>query len=96
VAQGSFRSRQPPEIQASYYAGMCLEAALWGIHEARSFQEALLKVVNLGHDSSTAGAVCGQLAGAYWGYSSIPAAWLEDLRGKEVLDYAISGLLKAA
>jgi ADP-ribosyl-[dinitrogen reductase] hydrolase len=31
------------------------------------FSEAVLKAVNLGDDADTTGAVCGQVAGAYWG-----------------------------
>ena len=37
-----------------------------------TFEEAVLKAVNLGDDADTTGAICGQLAGAYWGESSIP------------------------
>ena len=32
----------------------------------------MLRAVNLGDDADTTGAVCGQLAGAYWGESGIP------------------------
>ena len=46
-----------------------LHAALWAFKTAQSFEEAVLKAVNLGDDSDTTGAVCGQFAGAYWGYS---------------------------
>lgn len=42
-----------------------LEAALWAFHAAESFEEAVLRAVNLGDDADTTGAVCGQLAGAY-------------------------------
>ena len=52
-----------------------LEAALWAFHDAKDFREAVLRAVNLGDDADTTGAVCGQLAGAYWGESGIPAGW---------------------
>ena len=94
VLKGSFRQLQPPEIQASYYASKCLEAALWAFDEANSFSEALIKAVNLGHDSNTVGAVCGQLAGAYWGCAGIPSEWLDALAGKDILEYAFAGLQK--
>ena len=56
-----------------------MEAALWSIDGARSFADALIAAVNLGGDADTVGAVTGQLAGALWGASRIPAAWLEKL-----------------
>ncbi|MEM1068060.1 MAG: ADP-ribosylglycohydrolase family protein [Planctomycetota bacterium] len=93
VALGSFRTLRPPEIQASYYSGKCLEAALWAFHQADSFLGAVASAVNLGHDANTAGAVCGQLAGAYWGFQGIPNQSIDCLMGKELLEYAISGLV---
>ena len=33
----------------------------------------------LGDDADTTAAICGQLAGAYYGESGIPAAWLDKL-----------------
>ena len=70
-----------------------LEAALWAFHDAKDFREALLRAVNLGDDADTTGAVCGQLAGAYWGESGIPQEWLEGLARKEMIEDAMSGLL---
>jgi ADP-ribosyl-[dinitrogen reductase] hydrolase len=54
-----------------------LEAALWAFHLAEHFREAVLKAVNLGDDADTTGAVCGQMAGAYWGVAGIPPEWLD-------------------
>jgi ADP-ribosyl-[dinitrogen reductase] hydrolase len=42
-----------------------LEAALWALHDAASFEQAILKAVNLGDDADTTRAICGQLAGAF-------------------------------
>ena len=72
VAQGSFRQKQPPAIQGSGWVVKSLEAALWAFHDAGSFEEAVLRGVNLGDDADTTGAICGQLAGAAWGESNIP------------------------
>jgi ADP-ribosyl-[dinitrogen reductase] hydrolase len=35
--------------------------------------------VNLGDDADTTGAVCGQIAGAFYGEQGIPPKWLERL-----------------
>jgi ADP-ribosyl-[dinitrogen reductase] hydrolase len=47
--------------------------------------------VNLGEDADTTGAVYGQLAGAFYGVSAIPAAWRARLhRGDAILELATS------
>jgi len=55
--------------------------------------EAMLRSVNLGDDSDTTRAVCGQLAGAYWGESGIPGEWREGLAGREMIEKALDGLI---
>jgi ADP-ribosylglycohydrolase len=93
VAAGSFRERQPPAIQGSGYVVKSLEASLWAFHDAYSFEGAALRAVNLGDDADTTGAVCGQLAGAYWGESGIPETWLSELVRREMIESALGGLL---
>ena len=94
VAAGSFRRKQPPEIVGSGYVVKSLEAALWAFHDAKDFREAVLRAVNLGDDADTTGAVCGQLAGACWGESGIPAEWREGLARPEMIEKALHGLLE--
>ncbi len=74
VAPGSFRKRQPPEIRGSGYVVASLEAALWAFCDAEDFRQAVLRAVNPGDDADTTGAICGQLAGACWGESGVPAS----------------------
>lgn len=93
VAAGSFRDKQPPAIVGSGYVVRSLEAALWAFHDAKDFREAVLRAVNLGDDADTTGAVCGQLAGAYWGESGIPQAWREGLARKDIIEPILSRLL---
>ena len=75
IAKGSYRNKKPPEIRGDGYVVLSLEAALWAFYNGQSFEDGLLKAVNLGEDADTTGAVYGQLAGAYYGYSSIPSRW---------------------
>lgn len=76
IASGSFKCKNPPAIRGTGYVVDCLEAALWAFHRSNSFREGAFLAVNLGDDADTTGAVFGQLAGAYYGASSIPAEWL--------------------
>ncbi len=63
-----------------------LEAALWHLLHAESFENALVRAVNMGGDADTIGAVTGALAGAYFGLNAIPTRWLEKLQGREVIE----------
>ncbi len=92
IVSGSYREKQPPEIQGSGYVIQCLEAALWAFHDANDFSEAVLLAVNLGDDADTTGAVCGQLAGACWGESGIPAMWRQRLGRLDLIESALAGL----
>ena len=93
VAEGSFRQKQPPAIRGSGWVVQSLEASLWAFHEAPTFEEAVLGAVNLGDDADTTGAVCGQLAGAYWGESHIPEPLRSRLARMDMLEKALAGLL---
>ena len=93
VTQGSFREKHPPEIVGSGYVVKSLEAALWAFHDAKDFREAVPRAVNLGDDADTTGAVCGQLAGAYWGESGIPQEWRDGLARPEMIEKALQGLM---
>jgi ADP-ribosyl-[dinitrogen reductase] hydrolase len=93
VAQGSFRHKGPPAIQGSGWVVRSLEAALWAFHDAIHFDEAVLKAVNLGDDADTTGAICGQLAGAYWGESGISESLRAGLARMDMLEKALAGIL---
>ena len=43
------------------------------------FSRAILAAANLGDDADTTAAVCGQIAGAFYGESGIPSRWLDRL-----------------
>lgn len=42
-------------------------------------EDAVLKAVNLGRDTDTVGAICGGLAGIYYGFDEIPKDWLDEI-----------------
>lgn len=86
ISAGSFKHRQPPEIQGSGHVVRSLEAALWAFYHSRSFAEGCLRSVNLGEDADTTGAVYGQLAGALYGWEAIPEAWRTKIANREQLE----------
>jgi len=85
LARGDYADKPEDHIRGSGYVVDCLEAALWCFARTNSFSEAVLMAVNLGEDADTTGAVCGQIAGAFYGAAAIPEEWKSQLhRGDEV------------
>jgi ADP-ribosyl-[dinitrogen reductase] hydrolase len=96
IAEGAYRNKQVSEIVGSGYVVKSLEAALWCFLKSRSFEEAILRAVNLGDDADTTGAVCGQIAGAFYGEAGIPKSWLKKLVMREEICALADRLWKAA
>ncbi len=86
ISAGSFKRRNPPAIKGTGYVVQSLEAALWAFYHGSNFEEGCLLAVNLGDDADTTGAVYGQLAGAYFGESSIPERWLDKLAMRSTIE----------
>lgn len=74
-------TRRREELENSGWVRHTLESAVWGLLTTDTFEEAVVQVVNLGNDADTAGAVVGALAGAAYGFHSIPLRWRETLQG---------------
>jgi ADP-ribosyl-[dinitrogen reductase] hydrolase len=83
IARGLWRGKSRAQIRSSGYVIDTLEAALWSVASASSFRAAVLTAANLGDDADTVAAVTGQLAGALWGASAIPAEWVSRLSWSE-------------
>jgi len=96
VRLGSFKTKQPLEIVGSGYVVNSLEAALWTFEHSDSFEEGTLMAVNLGDDADTTGAIYGQLAGAYYGESRIPAHWRQQLAFKQQIETMVEQLYHLA
>ncbi|MEI2688922.1 MAG: ADP-ribosylglycohydrolase family protein [Anaerolineae bacterium] len=79
IARGEYLTKGEDAIRGSGYVVQSLEAALWCFYHTDSFEQAILAAANLGDDADTTAAVCGQVAGAHYGVSCIPARWLERL-----------------
>jgi ADP-ribosylglycohydrolase len=93
VAEGSYKNKTELTIRGSGWVVQSLEAALWAFWNSDNFEEAVLKAVNLGDDSDTTGAVCGQLAGAYWGEAGIPEHLLSGLARRDMIEHALTSLM---
>lgn len=70
-------------IKSSGYVIDTLEASIWSILTTNNYKDAVLKAVNLGHDTDTTGAVTGGLAALIYGMDNIPKEWINTLARKD-------------
>ncbi len=75
-------------VQSTGYVLHTLDAAIWAVATTGDFRTAILAAANLGDDADTTAAVAGQLAGAIYGASGIPAEWLDRLAWRERIEAA--------
>ncbi|KAF2095574.1 ADP-ribosylglycohydrolase family protein, partial [Rhizodiscina lignyota] len=77
---------QESAITSSGWVVDTLDSALWAFFTTDTWKEGAMKVVNLGGDSDTAGAVYGGLAGAYYGAAAIPEEWRKGIQKAEEVE----------
>ncbi len=86
IFDSKFSELPEDEIKSGGYIVHTLEAALWCLLNTSSYKECVLKAVNLGDDTDSIAAVAGGLAGALYGYDSIPKKWLEQLLRRDYIE----------
>lgn len=89
----SFHDKPAIKIRSSGYVLDSLEAALWAFFTTSSFREGAVKVVNLGDDADTVGAIYGGLAGAFYGDDQIPEEWLRDMKRLDLVEDIVGKLV---
>ena len=87
-----FAALPAENIHGTGYVVDALEAAVWSLVTTDSFENALLKAVNLGDDTDTVGAIAGGLAGLFYGYEAIPEDWLAALQRREWIEEMVSDI----
>jgi ADP-ribosyl-[dinitrogen reductase] hydrolase len=96
IARGAYLEKRVNDIRGSGYVVQSLEAALWCFAHTDSFEQAILAAANLGDDADTTAAVCGQVAGAFYGASGIPAQWLARLALRSEIEQLAVQLMQIA
>ena len=86
IITGDYLKKSYRELDNTGYVVGGLATAMWIFANTSTFQDGLISIVHLGGDSDTLGAIYGMLAGAYYGFDSIPADWLEALQGKAIYE----------
>lgn len=86
LVNGDYFIKAEDAIHGNGYVVTSLEAALWCFWTTDSYRDAILKAANLGDDADTTAAICGQIAGAYYGNIAIPENWLQQLVMREEIE----------
>lgn len=93
IAMGEYKKKSRDEIQTSGYVIHTLEAALWGFYKYHSFEIGAIVLAGMGMDVDTVLAVYGSIAGSFYGVSSIPRRWINDLQKKEMIQSIMTPFL---
>jgi len=88
----TIRPDDPPQGSGSGYVVDCLHSARLAL-QAGSYPAAVKAAIALGHDTDTTACVAGGIAGLQQGVQAIPAHWLAQLRGKELVQPLMDRLL---
>lgn len=86
IVHGEFLQETRDSIPASGWAMHTLQVVLWAFFGTETFEDGLIAVVNLGGDADTNGAVFGALAGAFYGYDTIPERWCTALQKQDMVN----------
>jgi ADP-ribosyl-[dinitrogen reductase] hydrolase len=70
----------------------CLFSAKWALEQG-DFETVVKAAISLGHDTDTTACVAGGIAGIRDGLEGIPVRWRSGLRGQELLEPLMKGLL---
>ena len=86
VLSAAFVATPETDIESSGYVVHTFEAAVWCLLTTGTFEEAVLKAVNLGEDTDTTACVAGGLAGLAYGRRAIPADWVGAIARREEIE----------
>jgi len=69
-------------VSAGYFGAFSIDGlsmALHCLYHTTSFNDAVVKIVNMRGDSDTTGSICAQMAGAFYGLDAIDAVWRQNV-----------------
>jgi ADP-ribosylglycohydrolase len=89
VFDPNFYNSKVDAVKSSGYVVDTLEAALWCVINTKTYEECILKAVNLGSDTDTVGAIAGGLAGVIYGEENIPKKWKDNLIKRDYIEKLI-------
>jgi ADP-ribosyl-[dinitrogen reductase] hydrolase len=86
LIQNDIREVPIEQMLTGGYVIEVLESSFWFFLQKETYAETVLGIINLGHDTDTAAAIAGGLAGLYYGTKGIPTDWREELARKDDIE----------
>lgn len=86
VLNGELKDMVVDNVRSSGFVIDSLEASIWCCLHSDSYEDCVLKAVNLGGDTDTIAGLAGGLAGIKYGLNNIPQQWLDTLVKKDYIE----------
>ncbi len=90
LIQNDIRETEIDELKSGGYVIEVLESSIWFFLKRETYEEAILSIINIGHDTDTSAAITGGLAGIYYGQEGIPEDWIVSIaRLEDIMELGI-------
>ena len=86
LIQKDIRKVNIDDLKSGGYVIEVLESSIWFFLNSSSYKEAILSIINIGHDTDTSAAIAGGLAGIYYGVEGIPQDWVSQIARKDDIE----------
>lgn len=86
IFSGDIPSLPESSVRSSGYVIDTLESSIWCLCNTDTYDDVVLRAVNLGEDTDTTATVAGGLAGVRYGADAIPSTWLDQLARRTDLE----------
>ena len=96
ILNGKLISFSENSIKSTGYVLDTIEASLWCFMNSSSYEECVLKAINLGGDTDTIACISGGLAGIYYGIDSINENWLQMIARKHDINAMLDRFITAS
>ena len=87
IIQNDIRDTKIDDLKSGGYVIEVLESSIWFFLKKSTYEDTILSIINIGHDTDTSAAIAGGLAGIYYGTAGIPEDWITSLaRMEDIID----------
>lgn len=79
IIQNDIRETKIEDLKSGGYVIEVLESSIWFFLNKSSYEDTILSIINIGHDTDTSAAIAGGLAGIYYELKEIPECWVASI-----------------
>lgn len=86
IIQNDIREINIDDLKSGGYVIEVLESSIWFVLQNTNYRDTILSIINIGHDTDTAAAIAGGLAGLCYGFDGIPEEWTNQIARKNDIE----------